>query len=217
MRLLKRYRINIAYDGTEYAGWQIQPNGMTIQERLETALKNLTGEDSRIHGSGRTDQGVHARKQTAHFDLEDGIAADSLQKGFNALLPSDIRVLNLWRVNRDFHARHSVKGKEYRYFIWNSEILPPFYVKYRTHIRKKLDAGKMRQVCGFLCGCRDFAAFSANPSRNVETTVRNLTHLAVKKHGSEIVIKACGDGFLYKMVRSIAGFMIRVGEGAVPP
>ncbi len=214
---MKRYMMVVSYDGSAYRGWQVQPNGATIQEKLESALKAISGETRKIHGSGRTDQGVHARKQVAHFDMESEIPFKGLKKGLNALLPADIRVMKLARARETFHARRSAAGKEYRYFIWNDDILPPFLRNYRLHVRNRLDVNAMREAARYLVGRHDFGAFTANPNREVESTVRELTLLKVAKRGPEVVIVARGSGFLYKMARSLAGFLVRVGEGDVPP
>jgi len=210
---MQRYRFDISYDGTDYRGWQIQPNAMTVQERIEKALCEITGEAAKLHGSGRTDQGVHARRQVAHADLSSRVAARGLKKGLNALLPGDIRILGVARAADSFHARRSAVGKEYRYFIWNAELVPPFIRRYRTHVRDRLDAGAMAEAAALLVGRHDFAAFTANPNRPVESTVRDVRKLTITKRGSEIVVSAAADGFLYKMVRSLAGLLIRVGEG----
>jgi len=214
---MQRYRMDVSYDGTDYAGWQVQPNGVTIQEKLEWVLGEITGGEVKVHGSGRTDQGVHARRQIAHFDLKFVKCPKAIRTGLNALLPPDIRVLRVRRAAPIFHARKSAIEKEYRYFIWNGDIVPPFTARYRTQVRKPLDTASMARAAAFLEGKHDFAAFTANPNREVESTVRELRQLCVVKKGAEIVIKARGEGFLYKMVRSLAGFLIRVGEGAVPP
>jgi tRNA pseudouridine38-40 synthase len=214
---LKRYRIHIAYDGTGYVGWQIQPTGVTVQDRLETTIRRLTGETVKVHGSGRTDQGVHAREQVAHFDLDREWTPKALQRALNALLPPDIRILKAAIAAPDFHARRSVVEKEYRYFIWNAPILPPFQRHYRAHVRAPLDIKAMRKAAAHLVGRLDFAAFTANPNREVETTVREVRELRITKRGPEIVVIVRGEGFLYRMARSLAGFLIRVGEGAVTP
>jgi len=214
---MSRYRIDVAYDGTDYAGWQIQPNGMTVQQRIEEALKALTGEAAKLHGSGRTDQGVHAQRQVAHFDLEKPAAPRTLLRGLNAILPPDIRVLRARKAAPDFHARRSAAGKEYRYFIWNAELMSPFVRRYAARVRTPLDVPAMRRAAAALVGRHDFAAFTANPNRVVESTVRRLTALTVSKRGRTVTITARADGFLYRMVRSLAGFLIRVGEGAAPP
>jgi tRNA pseudouridine38-40 synthase len=213
----QRYKITVSYDGTDYAGWQLQPNHVTVQQQLETAIRNISGETTKVHGSGRTDQGVHARKQVAHFDLHKTPAPQSLKKGLNALLPGNIRIIKAEKKDPSFHARKSTTSKEYRYFIWNAEIMPPFLRKYRTHVTNPLDIASMNRAASYLVGKYDFAAFSANPNRVVQSTVRSLKDLKIRKKGNEIVIIAAADGFLYKMVRSLAGFLIRVGDGSIPP
>jgi len=214
---MTRFKITVSYDGTDYAGWQIQPNGLTIQEQLEKAVGKIAGEKVKIHGSGRTDHGVHARKQVAHFDLQSKFRVQGLVKAMNALLPGDIRVMKAEIAVSTFHARRSAISKEYRYFIWNSEIMPPFLLRYRTHIRKKMDVHAMREAASQLVGRHDFTSFTANPNQKVNGKTRNLSRLDVIKRGSEITFVAVSNGFLYKMVRSLAGFLIRVGEGALPP
>ena len=210
---MQRFRIDVSYDGTNYAGWQIQPGDPTVQQQLESVITRLTGEHRRIHGSGRTDQGVHARGQVAHFDLNRVFVPDALRKAFNALLPADIRVVKASIVDRSFDARRSATSKEYRYFICNTDTASPFTRRYRAHIRRRLNVTAMRQAAGQLEGCHDFAAFTANSKRGMESTVRSLHSLRVLKRGGEIVIVARGEGFLYKMVRSLAGWLIGVGEG----
>lgn len=214
---LQRYRMLLAYDGTAYWGWQAQPTHRTIQGELERVLRELTGEHQRIHSSGRTDRGVHARAQVAHFDLHRPVLPMKLMLGFNALLDNDIRVLSILKVRPDFHARLSAVGKEYRYFIWNANLVPPWLRHYRMPVRHPLDVEAMNKAAVLLAGRQDFAAFSANPHREVRGTVRHLWKLAVHRRGREVVIAALGDGFLYKMVRSLTGFLVRVGVGEVPP
>ncbi len=214
---MQRYRAVVAYDGTAYAGWQVQPGAVTIQGELEAAVKQVTGEAARVQCSGRTDAGVHAVGQVAHFDLAKTFDLAKLRLSLNAVLPEDIRVLKVNRAKPDFHARFSPKGKEYRYFIWNAAVMPPHLRHYHYAVRKPLDAAAMRRAARLLTGRQDFAAFSANPNREISGTVRHLHSLTVTKRGAEIVIRARGDGFLYKMVRSLAGFLIRVGAGELPP
>ena len=207
----------IGYDGSACWGWQAQPAHRTVQGELERVLKELTGEAQRIHSSGRTDRGVHAREQAAHFDLSKPVVPRKLLLGFNALLPEDIRVFSIRKAAPDFHARYDATGKEYRYFIWNGPVMPPWLRHYRTLVRPKLDARAMSKAAALLVGRHDFAAFSANPNREVDGTVRHLRELKVRRRGREITLVAHGDGFLYKMVRSLAGFLIRVGLGELPP
>lgn len=215
--VMQRYRLDIAYDGTAYAGWQIQPNGVTVQQVVEEALASLCGQVAKVHGSGRTDQGVHARRQVAHVDIEKPLTAVTVYKGVNALLPPDVRVLRVRAADRHFHARRSAVSKEYRYFMWNADVLQPYLRHYRTHVKQPLDTHAMNQAAAMLVGRHDFAAFTANPNRLVMSTVRELTTLHVRKRGADITLIARGEGFLYKMVRSLAGFLIRVGEGRLRP
>ncbi|MBU4211993.1 MAG: tRNA pseudouridine(38-40) synthase TruA [Verrucomicrobia bacterium] len=213
----QRYSLLIAYDGAAYAGWQVQPNQRTVQSELEAVLRRLAGAPVKLHGSGRTDQGVHATGQVAHCDLPFRLPAASLARALNALLPAAIRILRVQPVGAAFHARRSAARKEYRYCIWNGDVIPPFLRLYRTHVRMPLDVRAMRQAAALLVGRHDFAAFTANPNREVESTRRHVMKLTVSRKGPEIIIRAQSDGFLYKMVRSLAGFLIRVGAGAVPP
>lgn len=219
MTEFRRFRIDIAYDGTAFQGWQVQPGHRTVQGELEKAAARLSaGEPVKIHGSGRTDHGVHARQQVAHLDLEwKAAAATALARALNAHLPADVRVLRSRRVASDFHARKSVLRKEYRYFIWNAPILPPYLRFTRCHIRRPLNVTAMREAAVLLEGRQDFTSFTANPRREVESHIRDLECLRILKSGREIVIVARSSGFLYKMVRSIAGHLLRVGEGAVQP
>lgn len=212
-----RYRAVVAYDGTAYAGYQVQPNRPTIQAALEQALGQVARQPVRVFASGRTDQGVHARGQVIHFDLATRLPAERLLRGGNALLPPDIRLDKVAVARPEFDARFSATGKTYVYWIWNGPVRPPDLRHFRTHVFRPLDVAAMRQAARRLVGRHDFAAFSANPQREVDGTVRTLVALNVRRRGPEIAIAAQGDGFLYKMVRSLAGFLIRVGQGELPP
>lgn len=211
-----RYKLLIAYDGFEYAGWQVQPGLKTIQGELEKCFHRLIGETIKVHGSGRTDQGVHAVGQVAHVDLPTHLPKDRIIQAANSLLPSAIRLMRVGAAKETFHARRDAASKEYRYFIWNGLIMPPFLCRYRTHIRYPLDISAMKKAAALLVGRHDFSAFTVNPRRTVESTVRNLSLLAVRRRGNEITILARSEGFLYRMVRSLAGFLIRVGMGDLP-
>lgn len=212
----QRYKLLIAYDGFDYSGWQIQPGLKTIQGELENCFQRLTGMPVKVHGSGRTDQGVHACGQVAHIDLPDRPGRERIIQAANAILPSDIRLLKAWPAAATFHARRDAVSKEYRYLIWNFSIMPPFLFRYRTHIRQPLDVSAMQKCAALLTGKNDFAAFTANPKRIVESTVRELLSLRVRRRGHEITIAARSEGFLYRMVRSLAGLLIRVGIGDLP-
>lgn len=213
---MSRYRFVVAYDGTGYAGWQIQPKRMTVQQVLQDAFCDLTGEDQvKVHGSGRTDAGVHAVGQVMHVDLALRLPPGALVRALNVRLPRDIRMLSAEMVGDDFHARKSARAKEYRYYMYQGEIMLPHLRLYRAHIRKPLDVCAMREALAILEGQHDFAAFSANRDREADTTVRTIFHANLQEDGSELMISLCGDGFLYKMVRSVAGWLIRVGFGEV--
>ncbi|MDR0993967.1 MAG: tRNA pseudouridine(38-40) synthase TruA [Verrucomicrobiota bacterium] len=211
-----RYRMTISYDGTGFYGWQCQPDRPTVQEALESALLKLTGETVRVHSCGRTDTGVHARAQVAHFDLAIPREAWKLQAGLHAMLPETVRVPLLRQSVPNFHARYDAKGKEYRYSIWNAPVASPLHRFQALHVRPRLDVAAMRAAAAMLTGTHDFAAFSANPRREIGGTVRTLWRLDVRRQGENVRITAVGDGFLYKMVRSLAGHLIRVGKGVVP-
>lgn len=213
----RRIKAIVAYDGTTFAGWQVQPGRVTVQSELERAIFEITGQTVRANCSGRTDQGVHALGQVVHFDLVTAMTAFKLVLALNVKLPPEIRILKLTRAKPDFDARFSATGKEYRYFVWNGPQVPPHLRHFRALIRPPLDVKKMRQAAAMLVGKHDFAGFSANPGHEREGTVREVYKLDVRKSGHDITIIAQGNGFLYKMVRSLAGFLIRVGSGELPP
>ena len=207
----RRYKIVLAYDGTRYSGYQMQSNGISIQQRLEEVLEYLDRAPVRVFGSSRTDAGVHAKGFVAHFDLEKPIPPSNLPRAMNSRLPEDIRVLKASYVKPDFDARKDAKGKEYRYFLYNGDILPPCLAPYWAFMHKRLDVEAMQEAANHFVGRHDFAPFAANPHRVLETTVRNIFSFRIKKAGPRIVLIVRGDGFLYKQVRSMVGFLVRVG------
>jgi len=215
----KRFRLTIAYDGTAYAGWQVQPGDPTVQAAVESVLRTLVGEaaEIKLHGSGRTDQGVHAHGQVAHVDLQTRMNGTALVRALNSRLPSDIRVLRATETKRDFHARRSARSKEYRYFVWNSAILPPDRRLYTAHIYWPLQVKPMQEAALHFVGEHDFAAFAANPNRVMETTVRAISMFTISKRGPLICFRVRGNGFLFKQVRSMVGYLLRVGQGAETP
>lgn len=214
-----RYRIEVSYDGTDFSGWQRQTGMRTVQEELETALVPLSpgGEPVAVNGSGRTDAGVHARAQVAHFDLAREIAPNSLRRALNDRLPPDVRVLRARPAEPDFDARRSAHAKEYRYLVWNAETENPLLRRYRAHVSRALDLDAMRDAAARFVGERDFSAFSANPQRPVESTVRRVFAVEIEGGAPEVTIRVAGNGFLYKMVRSISGFLLSVGTGKERP
>jgi tRNA pseudouridine38-40 synthase len=210
---LRHFKLTIAYDGTNYGGWQLQPNATTVQEILERALTTIAGHHVRVHGSGRTDAGVHARAQIASCSLTTRHPPHTLRRALNANLPQDIRVLQVREVDAKFHARFSAKGKEYRYQIDCGTVADPFLRGYAWHHSKPLDLTAMRRAAKLLKGRHDFSPLSANPMRTVENPVRTISRLAITKRGQLLTISVRADGFLYKMVRSIVGALVKVGEG----
>ena len=213
----RRFRLTVAYDGTAYAGWQVQPRHPSVQQTIEEALAGIVGHAVKVHGSGRTDQGVHARGQVAHVDLVCRMTPAAVGRALNARLPPDIRIRGVARARPDFHARRSAAGKEYRYFVWNGAQVLPDRRLYAAHVCRPLDVAAMRRAAAFFAGQHDFASFTANPQREVPSTVRRVFGVTVGKRGREIVFRVRGEGFLYKQVRSMVGFLLRVGEGAEPP
>jgi len=212
-RSARHFKLTIAYDGTRYAGWQLQPQGETIQEVIEAALTQIAGCPVRVHGSGRTDAGVHAKGQVANCLLDTRHKLDVLLRALNANLPEDIRVSRVQEVDAKFHARFSAKRKEYRYQIDCGRVADPFLRAYTWHYPRPLDVAAMRRAGKLLKGRHDFSALSANPMRKVETTVRTISKLSVTRMGNILTIAVVADGFLYKMVRSIVGALVKVGEG----
>ncbi len=212
---MPRYRILVAYDGTDIHGWQKQPDERSVQEDIETALLPLSpgGAPVEVNGSGRTDAGVHAIGQVAHFDLAREISGTSLRRALNDRLPEDIRIRAAERAPDDFDARRSTHSKEYRYLIYNAETMDPSLRRPRLHVPRRLDFDAMRAAAAELVGEHDFAAFCANPQRPIESTVRTVYKVDVADMSPEVEIRVAGNGFLYKMVRSIAGFLVAVGTG----
>lgn len=214
----RRYRLTVAYDGTRFAGWQRQPNGISVQETIEQVLAPLAApHPCTVHGSGRTDAGVHARGQVAHFDMVRELPPLKLRRALNSVLPPDIQVLEAAEAPPDFDARRSATGKEYRYFLWCDEVLPPDRRLYAAHVRRPMDLAAVRRAAALFVGRHDFAAFSANPHREVESTVREVFGLDVVEDGPLTALHVRGEGFLYKMVRSMAGFLMAVGTGKEKP
>ncbi|MGI6495494.1 MAG: tRNA pseudouridine(38-40) synthase TruA [Kiritimatiellia bacterium] len=213
----RRFKLTIAYDGTGYAGWQVQPGEATVQDEIEKALLAIVGHPCKVHGSGRTDAGVHARGQVAHVDLHTRMDAKAVQRALNARLPQDIRILSAARAKADFHARRSARAKEYRYTVWAAPVMPPHLRLAAAHVYRMPDLAAMRDAARRFEGRHDFAAFTANPRREVETTVRTVFSCRVTCSGRRITIAVRGEGFLYRQVRSMAGFLLRVGSGAEPP
>lgn len=213
----RNIRLTIAYDGSRYDGWQRQGNtGNTIQGKLEAVLQRMTGEATSLHGSGRTDAGVHARAQEANFYTEVTDRIEEIQGYLNAYLPEDIAVVRVTEEKERFHARLSATGKEYVYRIQNSSIPDVFERKYKYRLPEPLDIEAMRRAAGELLGEHDFKSFCGN-KRIKKSTVRELTEIKIERLGEEIRLTYRGNGFLYHMVRILTGTLIEVGLGKRKP
>ena len=213
---MKRIKLTIAYDGTNYCGWQVQPNGITIEEVINKALSKLTGEEILVIGASRTDSGVHAMGNVAVFDTETTIPPEKIGIALNQRLPEDIVITKSEEVPLDFHPRYCDCSKTYEYHIVNTRIPVPTKRLTNWFVSYELDIDKMRQAASYLVGEHDFVSF-CNVRTDVENTVRTITALDVIENGNEITIRITGNGFLYNMVRIIVGTLIRVGRGFYTP
>lgn len=212
-----KYRAVIAFDGTSYSGWQCQSNAVGVQQVVEEALESIDGAKVRVFGSSRTDAGVHARGMCVHFSMSVPIPPSNLVRAVNARLPDSIRFMRASYADEGFDARLSAKGKEYRYHVYQGRICPPHLAPFWTYTHRKLDLDAMRRAAAFFKGRHDFVSFAANPNRELETTVRTVFSFDIEKNGGRYVFKVRGDGFLYKQVRSMVGFLLSVGKGVEPP
>jgi tRNA pseudouridine38-40 synthase len=206
----------IEYDGSNYCGWQVQPNGMSVQQMIEESLFELTGERIRIHGSGRTDAGVHATGQTANFKTSSKIPPEAFSKALNHKLPDDISIVSSSEVPEEFHARFSAKGKRYRYVIFTRDSRSPFHENRSYRTMKKPDVAKMASAAVHFKGTHDFKGFMSSGSK-VEDTVRTISDISVEEKEDVIEIRVFGNGFLYNMVRIIAGTLLECGYGKLDP
>ena len=211
----KRVLLTIEYDGSAYCGWQRQLNGPSVQQKVEEALFKVTGERIGITGASRTDAGVHALGQRAHFDMESAIPADKLPFALNTKLPRDIRVTAGREVDGRFHARFDAAGKEYGYLIYNRRHPSALLRDLSAHVSVPLDVDAMERACRHLPGTHDFAAFQA-AGGTAKTTIRRIDSVSVGRQGDEIRLVIYGTAFLYNMVRIIAGTLIYVGQGRLP-
>jgi tRNA pseudouridine38-40 synthase len=209
-----RLKLIVAYDGGPFAGWQSQATGNAIQDHLEAAFDRICSAKVRVHGAGRTDAGVHALAQCAHVDLPARRYEPARwTSALNGVLPAAIRIIRARFVGPSFHARFSAKGKTYRYRIWNAEVLSPFEDGRAWHVRAPLDVGAMSRAARLFVGRHDFRSFAASRGSPVSDTIRRIQRARVARKGALITIEFEGDGFLYKMVRLLAGTLVRVGLG----
>jgi tRNA pseudouridine38-40 synthase len=210
-----RLRLVIAYDGSAFKGWQSQAGGGAVQDHLEAAFAKLCRRRIVVHGSGRTDSGVHALGQSAHVDVDRNEKLDWLV-ALNGNLPREIRVLRCARASRDFHARFSARGKIYSYRIWNAPVFSPFELHRAWHLAGPLDIDAMRMAGRDFVGRSDFKPFAANRGNPDNDTTRTIYSLAIRKKGPVVTLRFHGSGFLYKMVRLMTGALVKIGQGRAP-
>ncbi len=219
---MRNLKVVLAYDGSDFSGWQVQPDRQTIQGTLASVIGRITGEKVLPQGSGRTDAGVHALGQVASLTTASAIPAENLAKALNDILPPSIRVLEVAEVPADFHARTSARAKTYRYRIYRGPVCPPFVARYVWHYPYPLDEGAMEQAAGLVMGEHDFTSFAAvDPERGREeepiSNVRRIFASSWKNEGEESVYHVSGNGFLHHMVRNLVGTFLLVGKGTLTP
>jgi len=212
---MRKVKLVLEYEGTRYAGWQIQRNAPTIQEKVEKSLGLVLREKVRVHAAGRTDAGVHALGQVAHFQTRSSLPAQNIKNGANTHLPRDIVILRAHDALSDFHARYRAKRKRYRYLVYRRKEPSPFRINRAYHFALPLDVVKMRRASCYLRGKHDFNAFAASGS-SVKSTVRTISRLSISEDVDLMTLELEADGFLYKMVRNIVGTLIEVGKGKIP-
>jgi tRNA pseudouridine38-40 synthase len=212
----KRVMLTVAYDGTNYHGWQVQPNGETIEGVLNRCLSGLLQEKIEVIGASRTDAGVHALGNVAVFDTGTQIPAEKIAYALNARLPEDIRIQKSKEVAPDFHPRHCESRKTYEYRIYNAEFPMPTERLYSCFTYVNLNTAQMQEAASYLVGTHDFKSFCSVNSQ-AESTVRQVDSIEVEKTGNLITIRVVGRGFLYNMVRIIAGTLMEVGRGHMRP
>jgi tRNA pseudouridine38-40 synthase len=213
---MRNLKLTLAYDGTEFHGWQIQPNLRTIQGELQQALQKLFNHDVNVTGSGRTDAGVHAHGQVASVETIRSMDTDAVLRGSNALLPAEIRVLSVEEVDPKFHARRSAKAKTYEYHIWRDPIVSPFHVRYVYGCRYPLDEEAIDRGTEYFLGTHDFTSFCA-AATEVEDRTRTIFDAGWERSDPTWVFRIRGNGFLQYMVRTIAGTLLEIGQRRLQP
>ncbi len=209
---MKRVRLVVAYDGTNYHGWQLQNNGITIESELNRCLTELLGEPIQVIGASRTDAGVHAMGNVAVFDTSHQMPGKKISYALNQRLPEDIRIQKSEEVPPDWHPRHVKSRKTYEYRIYRGEFPMPLKRFYTHFTYADLDVGKMQEAAAYLEGEHDFRSFCQTGAQ-VESTVRTIHSVQVEEQGADLVVRVCGDGFLYNMVRIIVGTLMEAGQG----
>lgn len=211
-----RVMLRVAYDGTAYSGWQIQQNAVTVEQRLKEALEELFAAPIELTGASRTDAGVHARGNVAVFDVDTRMPAEKIAYALNTRLPEDIRIVCSSEAAPDFHPRYAECVKTYEYKIWNAEFPDPTVRLYSHFEYRHLDAERMNEAARFLVGEHDFTSF-CSAGAQVKSKVRTVYSAEVWRDGPMITVRLTGNGFLYNMVRIIAGTLIKAGQGIILP
>jgi tRNA pseudouridine38-40 synthase len=214
---LFKFKITLEYDGTNFYGWQIQPDHRTVQGELEKALFKMTSQRTKVRGAARTDRGVHALAQVASFQISKIFSERELLRGLNALTPDDIAITSVEKTKKDFDPRFQAKSKIYRYIIWNQPVSSPLRLNYSWHIPQTLDIEKMKLASKYLIGTHDFSGFRASECKRINPT-RTIYNIKItKEHKPEIHIEIEADGFLKHMVRIIVGTLVKVGLHKIEP
>ncbi len=217
MTEVRTIRLLLSYAGGEFHGWQSQPGLANVQDTLEAAIEAVCGERVTVHGSGRTDAGVHALGQVAHCELRARLPCAGLQRALNARLAASVRVLRAEEAPPGFHARHDARGKLYRYRIYRESVCPPWLAGYVYHHPYRLDEAAMAAAAPGFLGRHDFRSFAAAPEKRtppLASCERRLTRSELRREGAELVYEVYGDGFLHHMVRNLVGFLLEIGRGA---
>ena len=212
---MRRIKLTLEYDGTDFSGWQVQPDQRTVQGELQESLSNMMGSQIKVIGSGRTDAGVHAVEQVAHADVTRDIPAVNIMMGLNSSLGKDVRVVNCEDTAQDFHAQRSATGKTYRYIILNGSRPTALDRNRVWYIRQLLDLEAMVEGAAHLIGEKDFAAFKS--AGDETTTVRNLRKVDIKVEGEHVILLFEANGFLKHMVRNLTGALVEVAQGKLVP
>ena len=211
---MRNIKMNLMYDGTVYHGWQVQPNGITVQEELQNAVEKIIGVRENIIGCSRTDAGVHANDYCCNMRTQSDIDCFKLTGALNAVLPKDIAVKSCTEVDENFHARYDCKGKRYVYKIWNAPTRNPFQEAYAWHYKRPIDAELLNSQAQAFVGTFDFTSFCASGG-SVEDKVRTVQSFSVQRNGEEVLFQVEADGFLYNMVRIMVGSLIEISENRI--
>jgi tRNA pseudouridine38-40 synthase len=215
-----KFKLIIAYDGTGYAGWQVQKTGVGVQQRVEEAISKIFPGASRLHSSSRTDAGVHALGMVAQVDIpddQDRMPPAKMAMAINAYLPRDIRIMAVARCRAGFDARFDAKGKQYRYFVWNGPAMNPLLRQQAWHVPRPLNLTAMRAAARLFVGKHDFKSLAATRNYEMKSTVRTLRRCDIRRNGPLLTFVIEGDGFLYKMCRGIVGTLAQAGQGKIAP